>query len=143
MSSPPQIALSNFHSKFSEAVRSYNNRTKNDLLFHPLAPVFQSCNDPAVALSVLQRVSHRSSDEHLKSLLSPTLIGLYSISLSVEEGVGLVIVGSFSFRTCTLIKNISLQILSPEKVILVAIGILLVRTFLNFNMWGHCHTEFF
>jgi hypothetical protein len=117
--SPPPITLSAFHLKFSEAVRAYNKRTKNDLLFHPLAPVFQSCNDPAVALSVLQRtaqLSHRPgvSYEYLKSLLSPTLIGLYAISSSVEEGVGLVIVDSCSFRTCTLIKFFYSGIITRE-----------------------------
>ena len=108
MSSPPSlppIALSAFHLKFSEAVRAYNKRTKNDLLSHPLATVFQSCNDPAVALSVLQRsvqVSHRPGVgyEHLKSIVNPTLIGLYAISSSVEEGVGLVIVNSSASKAC-------------------------------------------
>ena len=61
--------------------------------------------DPAVALSVLQRsvqVSHRPGVgyEHLKSIVSPTLIGLYAISSSVEEGVGLVIVNPCSSKVC-------------------------------------------
>src|SRR6266852_5871359 len=90
----PSIPLSSFHSSFRKAILKYNTRTKNELLFHPLAPLFQSCNDPAVALSLLQRRAQvssqpRISDEQLKILLFPTLIGLYAISSS---GVGLVII---------------------------------------------------
>jgi hypothetical protein len=99
-----------FHSSFSEAIRTYHKRTKNDLLLHPLAPLFQSCNDPAVALSLLQRhaqVSHppRISDEQLESLLIPTLIGLYAISSIGDEGDGLVIVNVCSFRTYILLNG--------------------------------------
>jgi hypothetical protein len=85
-------------------MRTYSRRTKNDLVFHPLAAMFQSCNDPGVALSVFQHAAHRPqiNDEGLKELLSSTLIGLYAISPSVEEGVGLVIVVSCSFRRYTL-----------------------------------------
>ncbi|KAH9989547.1 hypothetical protein BJV77DRAFT_1151386, partial [Russula vinacea] len=87
-------------------MRTYSRRTKIDLVLHPLAAVFQSCNDPGVALSVFQHAAHQPqiNNEGLKALLSSTLTGLYAISPSVKEGVGLV--------------------LSPEKAILVAIGIL-------------------
>jgi hypothetical protein len=93
----PSVSLSNFHLNFREAILTYNKRTKNDLLFHPLAPLFQSCNDPTLALSLLQRHAqlspqNRISDEQLKTLLIPTLIGLYAISSGSDEGVGLVIV---------------------------------------------------
>ena len=99
------ISLSTFHLSFREAIRTYHKRTKNDLLLHPLAPLFQSCNDPVVALSLLQRHAqvssrHRISNEQLKSLLTPTLIGLYAISSIGDEGVGIVIVELCSFMTC-------------------------------------------
>ena len=93
----PSVSLSSFHLNFSNAILEYNKRTKNDLLFHPLAPLFQSCNDPALALSLLQ--SHAHVFPQLKSLLESTLIGLYAISSSDGEGVGLVIVDVHSFRT--------------------------------------------
>ena len=114
-STPPPIALSAFHSKFSDAMRTYSRRTKIDLVFHPLAAVFQSCNDPGVALSLFQRSAHRPriNDESLKDLLSPTFIGLYSLSPSVKEGVGLVIVDSCSFRRRTL--SLSLGIITRES----------------------------
>ena len=85
-------------------MRTYSRRTKIDLVFHPLAAVFQSCNDPGVALSVFQHAAHRPriNDEGFKDLLSSTLTGLYAISPSVKEGVGLVIVDSCSFRRRTL-----------------------------------------
>jgi hypothetical protein len=90
------VSLSNFHQNFREAILTYNKRTKNDLLFHVLAPLFQSCNDPTLALSLLQRhaqesTPNRISDEELKTTLLPTLIGLYAISTGSDESVGLVI----------------------------------------------------
>ena len=105
------ITLSPFHLIFRNAILTYNKRTKNDLLFHPLASLFQSCNDPAVAISLLQTHAqlspqHRISDEQLKSLLTPILIGLYAISSSDGEGVGLVIVDVCSFRTCVFLNKV-------------------------------------
>ena len=93
-------------------MRTYSRRTKIDLVFHPLAAVFQSCNDPGVALFLFQRSAHRPwiNDESLKDLLSLTFIGLYSLSPSVKEGVGLVIVDSCSFRRRTL--SLSLGIIT-------------------------------
>jgi hypothetical protein len=110
----PSISLSSFHLNFREAILTYNKRTKNDLLFHPLAPLFQSCNDPALALSLLQRHAQASpqnwiSDEKLKTLLVPTLFGLYAISSGGspgDAGVGLVIVEVCSFRTCILLNGV-------------------------------------
>jgi hypothetical protein len=110
----PSISLSSFHLSFREAILTYNKRTKNDLLFHPLAPLFQSCNDPALALSLLQRHAQASpqswiSDEKLKTLLVPTLFGLYAISSggsSGDAGVGLVIVEVCSFITCILLNGV-------------------------------------
>ena len=136
-SSCPSISLSPFHLSFSKAILTYNKRTKNNLLFHPLASLFQSCSDPALALSLLQRHAQvfsqpRISDEQLKSLLNPTLIGLFVISSSYDEGVGLVIPDVCFFSTCILLNGIFFKGLSPEKAILVAIGILLsVRIFLD------------
>lgn len=84
-------------------MHTYSRRTKIDLVFHPLAAVFQSCNEANVALSVFQHTTHRPriNDEGLKDLLSSTFTGLYAISPSVKEGVGLVIVDSCSFRRRT------------------------------------------
>ena len=121
----PSISLSSFHSSFHKAILTYNKRTNNDLLFHPLAPLSQSCNDPALALSLLQRHAQptqvltpqppRISDEQLKSLLTPTLIGLFAISTSDDEGVGLVIVDVCSFRTCILLNGIFVRYYRQRK----------------------------
>lgn len=133
----PSISLSPFHLSFSEAIRTYHKRTKNDLLFHPLASLFQSCNDPAVALSLLQHHAQvsdqpRISDEQLKSLPIPTLTGLYAISSTSDEGVGLV--RSLLQVTYFTQRLFFFQVLSPEKAILVSIGVLLsVRIFFYFS----------
>lgn len=103
LSRSPSASLSKFHLSFREAILAYNKRTKNDIHFDPLAPLFQSCNDPTLALSLLQRHAqaspqNRISDEQLRTLLIPTLIGLYTISSGGDEGIGLVIVELFSCR---------------------------------------------
>ena len=145
------ISLSDFHLRFSEAIRTYHKRTKNDLLFHPLASLFQSCNDSTVALSLLQRhaqvsrpLAPRISDEQLKSLLSPTLSGLYNISLNGDEGVGLVIVDVYSFRTFISLNGVIFS------------GIITGESYLSchwcppfgdglplFPVRGHSHTKLF
>ena len=116
------ISLSDFYLRFSEAIRTYHKRTRNDLFFHPFASLFQSCNDSTVALSLLQRHARvslppRFSDERLKSLFTPTLSGLYNISSGVHEGV-LVIVDVYSFRTCILLNGVffsGIQLITGES----------------------------
>lgn len=84
-----------FQSVFNTALEAYQNKTKNNLLTHPLASQLQSCNSPAAVLSILQELfqqfdqRHRS-DERLRSWLNPTVNVLLSFSSLISEGVGLV-----------------------------------------------------
>ena len=104
--------MTSFHSKFSNYMRAYNKRTKKDLLLDPLVVVFQTCNDPATAFSVLQeqlQVRSWISDRDLITSLHITIDRVYAISSGIGPGV-----------------------ISPEKVIMVAIGVLFsVRIFLH------------
>jgi hypothetical protein len=68
--------------------------------------------------------------------LGPTVEALYALSSSLEEGVGLVIIGACSFSTCPL--PVVFQVSSPAKIIFVGINVLLsVSIFLDFHALGH------
>jgi hypothetical protein len=92
---------SNFQSIFDAALQSYNNKTKNNLLDHPLAAKLQSCDSPNAVLSVLQDLiqqfdQRRASDERLNNWLNPTVNVLYTFSATLGGGVGLVSLTSLS-----------------------------------------------
>ena len=97
---------SNFQSIFDASLQSYNNKTKNNLLDHPLATQLQSCDSPDAVLSVLQDLiqqfdQRRTSDERLNNWLDPTVNVLYTFSTTL--GVGLVSLWSLSLLMRTLI----------------------------------------
>ena len=85
----------NFQLIINNALDKYKKRTKNDLLVHPLAAQFQSCNSPSAILAVLQQQvqgldQSRSSDERWSRWLDPTVNVLYALSSTLAAGVGLV-----------------------------------------------------
>ncbi|KAI9436476.1 hypothetical protein H4582DRAFT_2130027 [Lactarius indigo] len=116
MSTPPtstgaSSSHSNFQSIFHASLKSYERRTKKDLLSHPLATRLNSCDSPAAILAVLQDQvqefeQSRSVDERLTKWLDPTVNVLYAFSATLGEGVGLVF--------------------SPAKVIFAGAGVLLL-----------------
>jgi hypothetical protein len=82
-------------------LQSYNNKTKNKLLDHPLAAQLQPCESPNAVLSVLQDLiqqfdQRRASDERLNNWLNPTVNVLYTFSATLGEGVGIVSLSSLS-----------------------------------------------
>jgi hypothetical protein len=86
---------SNFNSIFHTAIESYEKKTKQDLLAHPLAAQLQACNSPDDILVVLQNKveefnQSRSADERLSRWLSPTINILYAFSATLGGGVGIV-----------------------------------------------------
>ena len=67
MASSPSF---DFQSNFDASLQSYNDKTKNNLLDHPLANQLQSYDTPNAVLSVLQDLiqqfgRRRKSDERL------------------------------------------------------------------------------
>lgn len=85
-------------------MKAYEKRTKEDLLFHPLASQLQKCDSPASILTVLQRQVEdldqtRNSNERLTKWLIPTVNVLLTFSDTLGEGVSLVRVkGAIVFR---------------------------------------------
>lgn len=138
MSRAPPVPVtppSSFQSTFTHALRAYKKRTREDLILHPLAARLQSCDSPNAILAVLQEQARAvdqswSTDEKLAMWLDPIVNVLYSLSSSLGEGVGLVIIGACSTRMYALTSVF--QVLSPAKVIFVGIGVILsVCTFLD------------
>jgi hypothetical protein len=85
----------NFQSIFNASLQEYDNKTKNNLLDHPLAAHLQSCDSPNAVLTVLQDLvqkfdQRRASDDKLNNWLNPTVNVLYAFSNTLGEGVSLV-----------------------------------------------------
>ena len=92
---PSTSSSSNFQSIFNAALERYDNKTKNKLFSHPLASQFQSCDSPAVVLSLLQELVQkfdqgRGSYERLNNWLNPMVNVLFALSATLGEGAGLV-----------------------------------------------------
>ena len=86
---------SNFQLIFNNALKAYENRTKNDLLAHPLAAELQKCNTPSAILAVLhQQVQgldqSQGSDNRWTKWLDPIVNVLYTLSETFGEGISLV-----------------------------------------------------
>ena len=133
MSQPPSTTSTstpsfNFQSIFYLALKSYEKKTKKDLLAHPLAAQLQACKSPGDILTVLQgKVDEldqsRSADERLSQWLNPTINVLYSFSATIGAGVGLV---SAVKSTCLSYQQLPIsQVFSPASVIFSGIGVLL------------------
>jgi hypothetical protein len=92
---PTPSSSSNFSAILSAAVKAYEERTKKDLLDHPLASQLQACDSPSSILVVLQSQvddldQSRKGDERLTRWLSPTINVLLAFSDTLGEGVSLV-----------------------------------------------------
>ena len=86
---------SNFQSVFNVALKAYEEKTKKNILLHPLAAQLQACNSPDDILAILQDnvkefEQSRSANERLSRWLSPTINVLYAFSATVGAGVGVV-----------------------------------------------------
>jgi hypothetical protein len=101
MSQSPSTSTSssNFRTIFVAATKEYENKTKTDLLTHPLATQLQSCASSSDILAVLHSQvkefdKARSHNEKLSSWLNPTINVLYAFSATLGQGVGLVSLNS-------------------------------------------------
>jgi hypothetical protein len=87
-----ESSSSNFRLIINNALKDYEKRTKENLLFHPLASQLQECNSPGDIIAVLQQqILHqsRSTDERCTKWLDPTINVLLTFSQTVGT-VGLV-----------------------------------------------------
>jgi hypothetical protein len=90
---------SNLQLTVIRALKTYQNRTKKDLFAHPLAAQLRACNSPDAILCVLRRQVEvhdqpRCGHERLTHCLEPTVNVLYTFSLALEKGDGLVWLGT-------------------------------------------------
>ncbi len=127
---PTSTSSSNFQLILNNALKTYQRRTKKDLLAHPLAAQLQNCDTHSSILAVLQQQvqelnQSQNGDERLTKWLDPTVKVLYTFSENLGEGVSLVCpVISKCPRSCIFI--LILQVFSPAKAIFAGIGVLLL-----------------
>ena len=93
----PSISRSNLDSIFNAALTTYKKKTGKDITSHPLATELQSCDSPDAILSVLRRQvptpdQSQNGEETFSRYLIPTVNVLYTLSDTLGEGVGLVII---------------------------------------------------
>ena len=89
------VTSSSFQSIFDAALQSYQEKTKKDLIAHPLVTQLEACGSTSDILAILQGQARaldksRSSDETLTKWLSPTVNVLCTFSVAVSGGVSLV-----------------------------------------------------
>jgi len=134
----PSTSRSNLDSIFNAALTTYKKKTGKDITSHPLATELQSCDSPDAILAVLRKQipttdQSQNSDETFSKYLIPTVNVLYTLSDTLGEGVGLVIIMMSSLlRICALTG--SAQVFSPAKVISTGIGVLLLVRYLLFHL---------
>jgi len=137
----PSTSRSNLGSIFNAALRTYKKKTGKDITSHPLATELQSCDSPDAILSVLRRQipmpdQSQNVDETFKKSLVPTINVLYTLSDTLGEGVGLVIIMISSLLRTRAQTSFS-QVFPPAKVIFAGIGILLLVRCLLFHCAAH------
>lgn len=81
---------SNFQLIFDNALEGYKNRTKEDLLTHPLAAQLQDCRSPSSILDLLQQQvqelnQSRQRNERWTRWLGPTVKVLHAFSETLGE----------------------------------------------------------
>ena len=91
----PTSSTSNFRTIFVQALEKYREKTKTDLITHPLATQLQSCNSSSDILAILhdkvkEFEKSRTQNERLSRWLNPTINVLYAFSATLGGGVGLV-----------------------------------------------------
>jgi len=136
----PSTSRANLDSIFDAALKTYKKKTGNDITSHPLATEFQSCDSPDAILSVLRRQiptpdQSQSGDETFVKCLIPTVNVLYTLSNTLGEGVGLVIITMSPLLRTRALTSYS-QVFSPARVIFAGIGVLLLVRCLLFSLCG-------
>jgi hypothetical protein len=98
------VSSASFNSIFSDALKRYREKTKNDLPVHPLTADLQNCQLPADILHILDKkynvqafIQSRSGDRTSEQWLNATFTVLASFSAVIGDGVALVY---FQTLTC-------------------------------------------
>ena len=95
--SSSSTSRSNLDAIFHGALRAYKKKTGNDITSHPLATELQSCDSLDAILAVLRNQiptpdQSQNGDETFAKYIIPTINVLYTLSDTLGEGVGLVII---------------------------------------------------
>jgi len=136
----PSTSRANLDSIFNAALKTYKKKTGKDITSHPLAIEFQSCDSPDAILAVLRRQipmpdQSQSGNQTFVKCLIPTVNVLYTLSNTLGESVGLVIITMSSLVRTSAQTSFS-QVFSPAKVIFAGIGVLLLVRCLLFPLCG-------
>jgi hypothetical protein len=93
----PSGTSSNFQAIFGTALKRYREKTKNDLITHPLTAQLQICESPSAVLDVLNNqynvqefIQSQSDDTRSKQWLNATITVLCAFSAALGQGVSLV-----------------------------------------------------
>ena len=92
---PSASSSSNFQAILYSSLKTYEKKTKQNLLAHPLMAQLQTCTSPTDILHVLrtqvqQFEQSTSDDDKLTRWLNPTVNVLYAFSSALGAGIGLV-----------------------------------------------------
>ena len=107
----PSTSRSSIDTIIHTALSAYKKKTGRDITSHPLATELQSCDSPDAILTVLRRKIPtpdipKSGDEALEKYLIPTINVLHTLSDTLGEAVGLVIITMSSlWSICTLVTS--------------------------------------
>ena len=90
------LSNSNYYKHiFSAALKSYKQRTGNDLLSNPLLPSLETCNSPDAAIAILRQQipgfdQSRSDDDsmRLSNWLNPTVKVILAFSGTITAAIG-------------------------------------------------------
>jgi hypothetical protein len=94
-SASTSTSATRFESIFNSALDAYRKQTKQDLASNPLLCSLQSCDSPDAIINLLRDQipafsQSQTSDDQVSTWLIPTVNVLYSFSVALGEGVGLV-----------------------------------------------------
>ena len=90
-------ATSRFHAIFCDALERYHEKTKKNLVLHPLIADLQNCKRSSDVLAVLDNkykvqeyIQSRSGDKTCEGWLDATFTVVASFSVALGEGIGMV-----------------------------------------------------
>ena len=82
-----------FETIFAAAFEEYKKQTKTDITSHPLANQLQSCGSSSAIIAVLRtqvQTFDKGTDERWTKWLDPTVNVLFTFSVTLGSGVGVV-----------------------------------------------------
>jgi hypothetical protein len=113
------LSISNFTNIFDAALNEYKKLTNYNLLTHPFAAVFDSCDSPDAVLNVFRRQARAfdefcKGDDSLMKWLKSTVHILFSFSAT--RGNGITLVSDYeSMQSLSLCPNMFISAINLHK----------------------------